>query len=85
MIDGCHCTNKDLDLLIKETNKVKASPTIENIDEFLKLVARFDKDIADNMFLRLKHASNKDETIRIIDSNINELKQLVIVDIYEHQ
>ena len=85
MFDGRHCKNKDLDLLIKETNKVKTYPSKENIDVFLKLINRFDKDIADNLSIKLKNVLNEDKIRQIIDSNINELIQSVVVDINEHQ
>lgn len=85
MFDGRHCTNKDLNLLIKETNNVKAYPSKENVDVFLKLINRFDKDIADNLSIKLKNVLNEDKIRQIIDSNINELIQSVVVDINEHQ
>ena len=85
MFDGRHCTNKDLDLLIKETNKVKACPSQIGIENYLKLIERFDLEIARELAQRIKSASDKENIKQIIDSKFKELKQLVIVDIFEHE
>ena len=84
MFDGRHCTNKDLDLLIKETNRVKAFPSQIGIENYLKLVERFDIEIARELAQRIKSVSDTNEIIKLIDSKFKELKQLVIVDIFEH-
>ena len=87
MIDGRHCTKKDLDLLVKETKKIKKSlqnPT--KIANFLDLVERFDKDIADKLRRQID-ASNGDyqKIEQAIEDNINALIQNVYVDMLEHQ
>lgn len=84
MIDGRHCTNKDLNLLIKETEKVKTNLSSFEIEKYLKLIERFDKEIAINLKMEIECASSKDKIINIIDKNINELIQNVVVDINEH-
>lgn len=84
MIDGRHCTNKDLNLLIKETEKVKTNLSSFEIGKYLKLIERFDKEIAINLKMEIECASSKDKIINIIDKNINELIQNVVVDINEH-
>ena len=43
MFDGRHCTQKDLDLLVKETKNVKKYlQNSDKINSFLDFVARFD-------------------------------------------
>lgn len=84
MFDGRHCTQKDLDLLVKETKNIKKYPqNPDKINSFLDFVARFDRDIADKM--RRQISSFPNDVERIIDSNISSLIQNVAVDIYEHQ
>ena len=84
MFDGRHCTQKDLDLLVKETKNVKKYlQNSDKINSFLDFVARFDRDIADKM--RRQITSFPNDVERIIDSNISSLIQNVTVDIYEHQ
>ena len=87
MIDGRHCTKKDLDLLAKETKKIKKS--IQNptkIANFLDLVERLDQDIADKLRRQI-NASNGDyqKIEQAIEENINVLIQNVYVDMLEHQ
>ena len=91
MFDGRHCTNKDLDLLIKETNQIKRkilqnSQKNEDLRSFLALINRFDSQIA----AQLKTDISNSETdctriIHAIDKSIDELKRNVLVDIYEHK
>ena len=94
MFDGRHCTQKDLDLLIKETNRVESilkknkekSEKIVELQRFLQFLRRFDEQIANNLKAQIDRAnSDESEIIRAIESNVQELKQNVIVDIYEHQ
>ena len=86
MIDGRHCTKQDLDLLIKETKKIKNN--LQNTDKirvFIDFVMRFDEDIANTLSRELNATSDIKEKGKIIDTNINALKQNVYTDIYEHQ
>ena len=84
MFDGRHCTQKDLDLLLKETKNIKKhQQNPDKINSFLDFVARFDRDIADKM--RRQITSFPNDVERIIDTNISSLIQNVTVDIYEHQ
>ena len=84
MFDGRHCTQKDLDLLLKETKNIKKhQQSPDKINSFLDFVARFDRDIADKM--RRQITSFPNDVERIIDTNISSLIQNVTVDIYEHQ
>lgn len=84
MFDGRHCTQKDLDLLLKETKNIKKHhQNPDKINSFLDFVARFDRDIADKM--RRQITSFPNDVERIIDTNISSLIQNVTVDIYEHQ
>lgn len=94
MFDGRHCTQKDLDLLIKETNRVESilkknkekSEKIVELQRFLQFLRRFDEQITNNLKAQIDRAnSDESEIIRAIESNVQELKQNVIVDIYEHQ
>lgn len=92
MFDGRHCTKEDLNLLIKETNRVKLSlaQKDEEVDRFIKryleLVNRFDQDIADKMRAEIKIASNDyGKIIKIIEKHFEVLEQNIIVDIYEHR
>lgn len=86
MIDGRHCTKQDLDLLIKETKKIKNN--LQNTDKirvFIDFVMRFDEDIANTLSRKLNATSDIKEKGKIIDTNINALMQNVYTDIYEHQ
>ena len=86
MIDGRHCTKQDLDLLIKETKKIKNN--LQNLDKirvFIDFVMRFDEDIANTLSRKLNATSDIKEKGKIIDTNINALMQNVYTDIYEHQ
>ena len=85
MIDGRHCTRKDLDLLINETNKVKLSINDINLNAYYKLIARFDQYTADELKRLISVTSSEDEIRRIIDQKVYALKQSILVDIYEHQ
>lgn len=85
MIDGRHCNEDDLTLLVKSTKEVIKSLSNETIKEYLKLVSRFDDEIAMNMQNQIDHVSNDIDIIKkIIETNFEILKQNVIVDIYEH-
>ena len=86
MIDGRHCTEKDLNLLLKETKKVKSSLSNEQINLFLDLVFRFDAEIAEKIRREIKLANDDKETIlKVINENIKTLTRSVIVDINEHK
>lgn len=94
MIDGRHCTQKDLELLIKETNKIfeflnKNSENEEKNEElrcFLLFLRRFDEQIADTLQTEIIGFMNNNEKIKAaIEKHVNELKQNVIIDIFEHQ
>ena len=86
MIDGRHCTKQDLDLLIKETKKIKNN--LQNTDKirvFIDFIMRFDENIANTLSRKLNATSDIKEKGKIIDTNINALMQNVYTDIYEHQ
>ena len=85
MFDGRHCTNKDLDFLLKETKKVKAGASSFELENYLKLIERFDKEIADRLRIDIERSSKEENVIKAIDKNINELIQNIIVDINEHK
>ena len=92
MFDGRHCLEKDLKLLIKETDNIKnilsrGDKDVNNkLINYLKLIERFDEDIASQMVTLVKCASNDyEKIIKIIDYNVDILKQNVIVDINEHR
>lgn len=85
MIDGRHCNEDDLTLLVRFTKEVMKSLSNEVIKEYLKLVSRFDDEIAMNIQNQIEHANNDTDRIKkIIETNFEILKQNVIVDIYEH-
>ena len=87
MFDGRHCTQKDLDLLMKKTNEIMFSISNEDIsglDVYLSFIARFDRDIESTMRSQIRYAKDTASILNIIHRNINELKQNVIVDINEH-
>ena len=91
MFDGRHCVKKDLDLLIDETLKIERC-VLESIDyinelkQYINFIKRFDIDIADKIDRDIKYVSDdREKIIKIIDKNIDMLKQNVLVDIYEHK
>ena len=94
MFDGRHCTKRDLDLLVKETNKIKLSiaKNSENsgknkdLQRFFLFLSRFDTSIAEELEQQINASNdNYKSIIKAIDIKVDELKQNVIVDIYEHQ
>ena len=94
MFDGRHCTNRDLDLLVKETNKIKLSIAKnsensgknEDLQRFFLFLSRFDTSIAEELEQQINASNdNYESIIKAIDIKVHELKQNVIVDIYEHQ
>lgn len=94
MFDGRHCTKRDLDLLVKETNKIKLSiaKNSENsgkngdLQRFFLFLSRFDTSIAEELEQQINASNdNYESIIKAIDIKVDELKQNVIVDIYEHQ
>ena len=94
MFDGRHCTNKDLNLLVKETNKIKQillkntekCEKNEDLRCFLAFIRRFDEQIAHQLEIDISIAGTDCERIvNAIDKYTNELKRNVQVDILEHQ
>ena len=94
MFDGRHCTKRDLDLLVKETNKIKLSIAKNNensgknedLQRFFLFLSRFDTSIAEELEQQINASNdNYESIIKAIDIKVDELKQNVIVDIYEHQ
>ena len=94
MFDGRHCTKRDLDLLVKETNKIKLliannsenSGKNEDLQRFLAFLHRFDTSIANELENQISNAHGDCERIiKAIDIKVDELKQNIIVDINEHQ
>lgn len=94
MFDGRHCTREDLNLLVKETNKIKLliekNPLkIEKNEDlrcFLAFLSRFDASIAIKLEMQVDTANGDCERIiNAINACVDELKQNIIVDIYEHQ
>ena len=94
MFDGRHCTKRDLDLLVKETNKIKLSIAKnsensgknEDLQRFFFFLSRFDTSIAGELEQQINASNdNYESIIKAIDIKVDELKQNVIVDIYEHQ
>ena len=91
MFDGRHCNNEDLTLLNKETDKIISSllkdESFENeLKSFLDFVQRFDIDIAFKIKREIAHSPlNREKIIKVIKTNIDVLKQNVIVDINEHR
>ena len=94
MFDGRHCTKRDLDLLVKETNKIKLliaknsenSGKNEDLQRFFLFLSRFDTSIAEELEQQINASNdNYESIIKAIDIKVAELKQNVIVDIYEHQ
>lgn len=93
MFDGRHCNKKDLDLFVKETDDIRSfllkgdnQPEAKTrISNYLKLVDRFDKDISEKLKTKILFAGpSTNKIIEAIDDCSNELKQNIIVDIYEH-
>lgn len=94
MFDGRHCTERDLNMLVKETNKIKLSIAKnsensgknEDLQRFFLFLSRFDTSIAEELEQQINASNNNYESIiKAIDIKVYELKQNVIVDIYEHQ
>lgn len=94
MFDGRHCTNKDLDLLVKKTNKIKQillkntekCEINEDLQCFLAFIRRFDVQIAFQLETDINSAGTDCERIiNAIDKHTNELKRNVQVDIFEHR
>ena len=75
MIDNRHCTEKDLDYLLKQINEYKSG--FIHRDEFLESIKRFDKDVATQVEKSLKRNGE-------IGSYLEELIQNIKVDIWEH-
>ena len=89
MFDNRHCLDKDLDLLIKETNRFKSVLSSgsfnEELKQYLSLIKRFDIEISNKLEREITKAGTDIKMIEsIIDRNINELIHYVKVDIYEH-
>ena len=94
MFDGRHCTEIDLNMLVKETNKIKLfiAKNSENkeknpeLQRFIAFLRRFDTQTADLLQEQIASLNNDYVLInQYIDRCVEELKQNVIVDIYEHQ
>ena len=94
MFDGRHCTKRDLDLLVEETRKIKSyieknteiSKKNEDLQRFFLFLSRFDTSIAEELEQQINTSNdNYESIIKAIDIKVDELKQNVIVDIYEHQ
>ena len=85
MFDGRHCTYKDLELLRKETHKIEDNlDNPKEIEKYLKLVERFDFDIANKISREIKNQPSE-MILSIINKNIELLEQNIIVDINEHK
>lgn len=93
MFDGRHCTKKDLNVLIKETDKILLLISSDIDDDkkksdlinFINLIKRFDIQIGDTLLNKINNS--KDDYIKIkndISICVEELKRNIIVDIYEH-
>ena len=93
MFDNRHCEEKDLDLLNLELTKLKnilrkkdnQSLVNSQINEFLALIERFDKEIASSIKTQIKKTNSNIEIEKIIDTNMIELVQCINVDINEHK
>lgn len=94
MIDGRHCTDKDLELLLKETSNItnflfknhKNDEKNEELQRFLQFLRRFDEVIADSLNGQIQALNGEyEKIISAIRKAVDELKQNVIIDIYEHQ
>ena len=72
MFDGRHCTQKDLDLLIKETNKIISVISSDKDDDikksslvnFINLIKRFDYQIADSLQNKINSSGNDYQRIK---------------------
>ena len=90
MFDGRHCTYQDLELLKKETNKIRLLVAQNDFDyklllEFVRFIERFDEGIASKMRFQFECADKDVDKIKtIIESNVDTIVQSVIVDINEH-
>ena len=94
MFDGRHCTKKDLDLLVNETNKVLSlifkdigdEQKKNGLNNFVNLIKRFDDQIAESLQIKIKYFDKDYSNIkRVIESHVEELKRNVVIDIYEHK
>ena len=92
MFDSRHCIESDYVLLIKETDKIikiilNHSKTVESdLNKYLKLIARFDKDTAEALAYKLSTQNiSASQKVEIINKYIDVLKQQVLVDIQEHK
>ena len=81
-------------MLVKETNKIKLSIAKnsensgknEDLQRFFLFLSRFDTSIAEELEQQINASNdNYESIIKAIDIKVDELKQNVIVDIYEHQ
>ena len=92
MFDQRHCTKKDLNLLIKETDKIKKCLVDKNSKnegknaELQSFLARFDSNLADKTKEEIEAANGDYQRIeRAIVDNVEILKQYIEVDIFEHE
>ena len=100
MIDGRHCNKKDLELFLNKSSDFQTylasnehnirNSGIESIEKelsiFLKFIARFDVDLADEMHRKIMMARNNyDKIVVVVNQSIDTFKQNIIVDIYEHR
>ena len=91
MFDNRHCIEADYSLLNKETDKIIKTiltnpKTLKNdIDGYLRLIARFDIDISEILTRKLlKENITPSQMVDILNQYIDILKQQVLVDIREH-
>lgn len=93
MFDGRHCTNKDLNLLIKETDKILLLISSDMDDDrkksglinFINLIKRFDLQIGETLADKINNSNKYYIKIKNdINICVEELKRNIIVDIYEH-
>ena len=91
MFDNRHCAKRDYELLVIETDRIINAfskgdmVSKKQLDSYLDFIARFDRNIADKMRLYLyRDDISVEKKIKIINENIDVLKQQVLVDIYEH-
>ena len=92
MFDNRHCIESDYVLLVKETDKIiniilnDSKTTESDLNKYLKLVARFDKDTAETLAYKLSMQNlNGIQKVEIINKYIDVLKQQILVDIQEHK
>ena len=77
MFDGRHCNKRDLDLFVRETDDIRSF--------VLKDDNQSEMDICEKLKTKILFAKNNtNKIIEAIDDCSNELKQNIIVDIYEH-